>query len=253
MLPDWTPLTPRLPRGRFDHGKPKRQWPVRMAAYAELPKTGLLITGHLVTPVIFGLDHEIHLDGMLGFAALTTHPVESLLDPRGANVVPIPVALAWISPDGLPLWASTPLRPVAPTIESREYWHKRHPADRADFAAKPNANTSAGRYKEYRTPVRAHAARTVTGACIGNRAEIERLLAVVTHIGKKGTMGYGRVARWDVVEIDTDPETLLRARPVPVGYYAGRQPIGILVPRRGWTSPYWFAPWWADCLVPEAG
>ena len=45
--------------------------------------------------------------------------------------------------------------------------------------------------------------------------------------------------------------TWLAARPVPMAYYHGQQqPDRPLVHNRGWTPPYWYSPWWADCLMP---
>lgn len=247
---DWTRLAP-LPTGRWDAGKKKRQWPVRRDAYAALPKQPLIITAELVTPIIHAERDATHLDSVLSFAALTDHPCESLHGPGGVSVVPLPLDLAWISPQGLPLWACTPLMPAGETHATREYWHKRYPAHRAEFGDRLNAVTSAGRWKEYRTPVQAQQVHRLHALAIGHGAEIERLLAIVTHIGKKGSMGYGRVARWTVTPSEHDLSAVLHRRAVPVAYYAGQQAPGSISPHRAWTTPYWYSPWWADCVVPE--
>lgn len=242
----WQRLAP-LPRIRYD--RKSKRWTTRRDRYAELDKQPLLITAQLVTPVIHAERDMTHLDAVLSFAALTNHPVETVYPDKGVCVVPLPLELAWVSPQGLPLWACTPLMPVGDTHESREYWHKRYPGHRAEFGQKLNAVTTAGRWKEYRTPVAAQHVNTLAALCIGNAEEIKTLLAVVSHIGKKGGMGYGRVAKWHVEAADHGLQDILPHRPVPVAYYADRQPIGKLSLNRAFTPPYWYAPWWCDCLV----
>lgn len=249
-MEDWTKISP-LPQGGPNADRPKRQWTAKRDVYAALPKKPLIITAELVTPIIHAEQDATHLDSILAFAALTDHPVESLHGPGGVSAVPIPVELAWVSPQGLPLWACTPLMPAGETIATREYWHKRYPTHRAYFGDKINADTSAGRWKEYRTPVNAQQVDRLHALVIGNADEIKRLLQLVTHIGKKGSMGYGRVARWMVTPTTCTLDDVLSLRAVPVAYYSGRRPVGTLSLNRGWTPPYWYSPWWADCLVPE--
>jgi hypothetical protein len=207
------------------------------------------VVAELVTPV--ANPQELALDGVLSWGALTTHPVGSHFAPEG-SVVPLPLELLWVSPEGRPLWAATPLRPLVPGIESREYWHKRYPSHRAEFGHKLNAVTSAGRWKEYRMPVQALSVARLGAWCLGERSEVERLLSPVTHIGKKGSMGYGRVARWTVTPApEVAAADILAQRPVPLRYWRDHDacPGGRIEPQRGWTPPYWFAPWWEDCLA----
>lgn len=251
MSADWTQISP-LPKGRFDVGMRKRQWPVRRDAYAALPKEPLIITAEMATPIIHAERDATHLDSILAFAALTDHPCESLHGPGGVSAVPVPLDLAWVSPQGLPLWSCTPLMPSGETLATREYWHKRYPSHRADFGGKINAVTTAGRWREYRTPVNAQHVDRLHALAIGNREEVERLLRIVSHIGKKGSMGYGRVARWTLTPGGHTLDDVMALRSVPVAYYAGTRPPGALALNRAWTPPYWYSPWWGDCCVPEA-
>jgi len=244
----WASLHP-LPRvAPWNKGKRSYTWEQRRDDCAALPKTPIIITAQLVTPIVHAEREITHLDGILSAAALTNHPQASAYDQ--AAVIPLPIDLAWVSPQGRPLWACTPLMPAGQGLATREYWHKRYPSHRAEFGDKVNAVTSAGRWKEYRVPIHAQQIDRLHALAIGNAEAVETLLAVITHIGKKGSMGYGRVARWSVTPGVHDLADVLARRPVPVTYYDGRQPVGTLALNRGWTAPYWYSPWWADCMVP---
>lgn len=112
---NWTNLRP-LPRvNPYNKGRRSYTWEQRRDDYAALPKVPLIITAELVTPVIHAEDRITHMDSILAFAALTNHPVASRYDQ--AAVIPLPIELAWISPQGLPLWACTPLMPAGDGVE----------------------------------------------------------------------------------------------------------------------------------------
>lgn len=239
------PLPEVAPRHR---DRAARRWDGTRDRCAAGPQVPLRITADLVTPVLPAETGLLHLDSVLSWAALTAHPVESHTGP--AAVVPLPLGLAWVSASGLPLWACTPLRVAGPATPAQEYFHKRYPGHRAEFGDRMNAVTTAGRWKEYRVPVHGLAASQLQADCIGDPDALRRLLDLVTHIGRKGSMGYGRVGRWTITEGSATVEQILAARAVPVAYFAGREPAGVLSLNRAWTAPYWYAPWWADCLVP---
>lgn len=229
-------------------------WREQAASWSDLPKQPLCVTAIMSTPVVAGVDNRINLDGLLASAALTTHPYPSQWGRDGDVTLPLPLELLWVSDTGLPLWAATPLQPLGDAVDGREYWHKRTPSHRADFGVKLNAVTTAGRWKEYRVPLRTVTTDRLTALCIGNQAEVERLLASVSHIGKKGSVGYGRVARW-LVEPAGDAvvaDQLLALRPVPIAYYDGKPAPqhGVLRQREAWTPPYWVARWHQPCVCP---
>lgn len=245
---NWHDLRP-LPRvNPWNKRRRSYTWEERRDDYAALPKASIIVTAELVTPILHAERERTHLDGILSFAALTDHPAASAFDLQ--VVLPLPLSLAWVSPQGQPLWACTPLMPACEGLSTREYWHKRYPSHRAEFGEKLNAVTSAGRWKEYRVPVHAQHIDRLHALAIGNAPEVEHLLSVVTHIGKKGGMGYGRVARWSVTPASHTLEEVLALRPVPIAYYDGVTPVGVIALDRGWTPPYWYSPWWADCMVP---
>lgn len=151
---DWAALGPLPTVTPWNKGKRALTWAERRDAYAALPKRGLIVSAEMVTPIVHAENHRTHLDAVLSAAALTSHPVASGFQGQTC-CLPLPVELAWVSPDGQPLWACSALVPASASTSSPEYWHKRYPSHRAEFGDKLSADTSAGRYREYRVPVHA--------------------------------------------------------------------------------------------------
>ena len=216
--------------------------------YQSLPKMALKVTGTLLTGFVpTDSDGKLHLDGILSSAVLASHPCTAKY-PKGAAIIPLPLDMLWVSDNGWPLWASSDLTPLE-RYESAELWHKRYPTHRADLGVKMSANTSAGRWREYRVPVGALSPTTIAAVCIGNKDEIERLLSYVTHVGKKGSAGYGRVV-WDVSQYEGGDvaDLIHQNKDLPLDYAIERNLRGTPMPTQGWTPPYWFAPNWSLCF-----
>lgn len=263
--------------------------------YEAMPKEPLLVRGMLGTPYIPAEpDGSLHLDGILAYQVLKTHLRAPIL-PRTREddevipaILPLPLELAWTGDYGErdvvysawsrhmkkteilasgnismrpPLWVCSDLRPQGDSIRSQEYWHKRYPESRHDEVKKsklPNARS--GRWKEYRVPISTIHVPEIRAICIGNAAEIMRLLSEVSHVGKKAGMGYGRVLQWKASRLEQDIETTreaaLRARPIPVEYLMDAEGemtlrAGDNYSRRGWSCPYWFAPLWSLAVIRE--
>lgn len=218
--------------------------------YASMDKQPLLIEARLTTPYVpVGSDNALHFDGILSQAVLTAHPCAPQFNGQ-ACIVPLPLDILWISPKGLPLWAASDMAP-SEQIAAREYWHKRYPSHRADFGAKMAAVTTAGRWKEYRVPLNAVRSDRSRAVAIGNKDEIDRLLKFISHIGKKGAAGYGRVSAWTVTALDADNplDLVLASKAVPVECAAMMDLQGKYSPLKGWTPPYWYAPYHSACLI----
>lgn len=104
-----------------------------------------------------------------------------------------------------------------PVLENKAYWHKRFDAqaseDYADFGKRSGkVNVGAGHYKNYRMPLVVFLVPRLEWWLVGDQAAVEALLTRVTHLGKKRSQGFGRVARWEVGRTDEDYSN---ARPIP--------------------------------------
>lgn len=215
--------------------------------YLNMHMQPLQITAHLLNGYLpSDADGELHLDGILSSAVFAAHPCTFKMV-AVATVAPLPLSPLWRSDDGVILYASSDLMPDI-HAKGQEYWHKRYPATHNEWVIpkKINAKTSAGQYKDYRVPMDIRLANNLSAICIGNKDEIERLLSYITHVGKKSSQGFGRVAKWEVKEIAVSVDDVLANRPVPK--QSGLKVDG-KIRHCTWTSPYWFRGWATECVL----
>lgn len=87
-------------------------------------------------------------------------------------------------------------------IEGQDHWNKRFDsafADLVDFGQRRGKIiVEQGQYKAYHMPIFYRVAEWVEWYCVGDKAEIELFLSTLTHIGKKVSQGWGRVAEWSI-------------------------------------------------------
>lgn len=176
------------------------------------------------------------------------------------GMVPIPLKRetigGWLVPR-----CSSPILPPSPDAPERvEHYAKRlsveHAAD-LDPRDLKIVNTTGGEFKSYRLPLRVRAVARVAWFCVGRGTEVRRRLKDIAAIGKKTSMGYGRVARWEVERVAEDwswfaPSSkgpvLMRPLPagehLPVGLQGARPWFGSCVP------PYWQRSFFLEVVTP---
>jgi CRISPR type IV-associated protein Csf3 len=133
-------------------------------------------------------------------------------------------------------------------IDDRGFWTKRFDqqyADIIDFEKRRGVVTTAeGKYKGYQMPIFTRHALHVHWYAVGNLERVADLLCDVTHIGKKGAQGYGRVNGWAVEPWPEDWSVrrngqLTRAIPAQQGTLYGVRP------------PYWKPGNQCACVMPD--
>lgn len=119
--------------------------------------------------------------------------------------------------------------------------------------------STGGEFKSYRLPLRVRSiARVVWFAVsVDNPARIRKELREVHAIGKKTSMGYGRVSDWSVEIVDADwswfapsPAGPLLMRPLPA---TAPLPAGLTGYRKFYGSPvppYWHRPAYTEIVEP---
>lgn len=232
MIPN--DLLPVVQPSKIEKGMGFRELQKR---YLSLECQPLKITGTLLNGYI--PNGALHLDGILSSAVFAAHPCsyKTIAQP---SLVPLPIIGLWQDSSGAILYASSDFE-CDDEHKGQEYWHKRYPSTHNEWV-KPkqiNVKTTAGQYKDYRVPMDVRLAKTITAYCIGNKAEIERLLGFVTHVGKKSSQGFGRVINWQVETADVGIDDVLRNRPVPVESKLKNKGR---MRHETWTSPYWHKP-----------
>ena len=224
--------------------------------YADEPMAGMLITCELQpgTPIA---DYDPPmLDGLLAAAVVREVTGGQMLPAsREPYFIPLPLEQLYVSPEGLPLWAASCLWPSEPSVRDMQYLHRR--AQTGQFTAgkkgRFSVDTIKGRWMERRVPTPTVVTDALTAYCIGIPEEVERLLSMISHVGKRRAAGLGEVKAWHVEPVEISVGNLLirdgaLSRPMPI---EARGLVEPFIPSEGasyvgWTPPYWLPATMAD-------
>lgn len=202
----------------------------------------LLLTATATRPVICQMGGP-NIASLLAWSVAEERGMVATRD--SVSQIDLPLVCLWRDADGWPLWAATDIYPVGPQTISRQWLHKRFPADRAWLSNRMKVSLVAGPFKERRVPVAAIACHTWQGVVLAtDAAEVGRLIQRVRSIGSRSAAGFGAVHSWRVERCEADVDFVLARRNVPVdsGLRTGK------AARMPWTPPYWHAGMWADCV-----
>lgn len=210
---------------RYNRPKASAYTPLRIRAYL---RTG--IVGDSTIPIDAVLYYAEHRH-VLGAQMMTVPGGENMPNTYSGCVLPI----MRVNEDG-PLWyyaASFAQWPEA-TTEGKDHWNARIDTaylDLVDFGKrKARIDVGAGEFKSYHMPIFYRHAEHINWYVRGLKSVIEDRLTHMTHLGKKTSQGWGRVACWEVSDWPEDwsvrgPEgRLMRAIPASSGAYSGYRP-----------------------------
>jgi hypothetical protein len=216
----------------------------------------LLVTARLLNGL--GGHEPPKLDALLEYALSPYHPgsvprhaVDRSLPPPPMGAIPIPILRRRLGP-----WVvgccSDPIVGV-PAADYHEHVHKRLATEEAALLAPESrlvVSTTNSWTKSYRIPIRRRAVGAVCWFAVGDRRKLLRAVRRVRALGKKVSIGNGRVAGWSVERAahdyswfapwPDDPTKLVLMRTLPVGPWV---PWDNLVGYRrdfcGIAPPYW--------------
>lgn len=214
--------------------------------------TPLSVTAHMRGPVCLP-NGPIALDALLASAVCTRDGLEPALTASECTPIGIPVAM---EPGGRFHLASV----SHGAFEEREgrWVNRRFPVPEAQAmgdARLRRIQITAGACKSYRLPLEVQhlAGDVLRWWCLGDVDVIRQLLDLVGYVGKKRSVGLGRVVRWDVSECEAwDGFPVLRdgypLRPLPVDWPG----LSVSAERayRVMTYPYWRRSMEELCAVP---
>ncbi len=197
-------------------------------------------------------DEFLPIDGILYAAAMRrAYGPELLTTPgRAADAAPVALPLARRG-EGQAWYYAASFAQWGPRADYTSFWVKRFDqsqADLVDFGGRRGkVIVEQGRYKAYHMPTFLRHALWLSWYVVGDREEIEALLAFVTHVGKKTAQGNGRLNGWAVEPWPedwsvTDPDgRLMRAIPAAPGQG------GVLY---GIRPSYWLSENQTHCRLP---
>lgn len=215
--------------------------------------TPLHVAATLAGPI--GLPYQpIALDALLGAALCLRGGIDPAATAGECAILPIPLA---VEPRGRYYLASA----AVGRVEQRGlgHTHRRFPVEQAQLMGRDigNLKITAGPAKSYRIPrEESHlVGDRLEWWAVGEIEAVRDLLAWVSHLGRKRSVGLGRVASWTVercepwgdgfpVVRDGAPLRTLPADDDRVEATWPRQ-LGVLAP------PYWLTERNDPCVVPE--
>lgn len=226
------------------HKAEMARWRERREQYESLPMEPLRVVLELAAPLVL-YDH-VYLEGMLAWVV-----VQELTDGQGVEMppryTPLPLEAAGFYGSGgqLPLWKASILHPIGAIVTDNVFMHKRAPGAYQSKAG--SINTSAGRWMDRRIPLPVTEAVAWESFCYGNAAEIERLLALISHVGKRRGSGFGEIRRrwvvsWEGGDVLVRDGRLAHAIPQEHAHDYGICDPPVLV---GWTPPHWAPGLWS--------
>lgn len=220
----------------------------------------LQITAHLANGVISMDPWGPMLDAILGYQVLREQMGERfyLSDPHRDGLIEPELPLERRGDGDDWYWACS-AAVYGEHMEYLKHFHKRFDDQHLrylDTGKAKTVNVKSGRYKAWRTPHTCRLAGAVRWYAVGDRAEIGRLLARVTHLGKRAAHGMGMVLRWDVEPVDVDGSETLDGRvtrPLPLGMFSTAswpEDAEIYTGEATIRPPYWWPGHVRHCVLP---
>lgn len=165
----------------------------------------LKITFHLDgTGVFYDPFEPTHLDGLLAWSLAAYHV--SGEPPRRDDVpADIPLPLARWDVGGSWGWHASAIMPEGEkTAESLQYWRKRIRESHLDLTS-GSPNRTNGIYRDWQMPMPLTLTKKMVAYAVGDRGRVHQILRRrVKYIGKKASIGKGRVVGVDCEVIDND-------------------------------------------------
>lgn len=192
------------------------------------------VTFHLDgSGVLYNPAEPTMLDGILAWC-LSAYHVSGHPPSRNEEPSDIPIPLKkWHMKNGVWGWHASALFPEGQTAESLQFWRSRFREDRIELTS-GSPNRTNGTYRDWQMPMPLTLCHKMVAYAVGNRSDVHKILRRgVSYIGKKTSMGKGRVVGIDVEWVDEDYS--IRKDGKPMRWYPEEDGPKLVRPR----PPYW--------------
>jgi hypothetical protein len=164
----------------------------------------LKITFHMDgTGVVYDPQEPPTLDGVLAWC-LSAYHVSGQPPRRDEKPFDIPVPLRKWTKNGTWGYHASAIFPEGPTAEVTQKWRCRLRENRIELT-KGSPNRTNGKYRDWQNPIDLLLCHKMVAYAHGDRSDIQRILRRgVKYLGKKSSMGKGRVLSIDVEWIEED-------------------------------------------------
>lgn len=216
------------------------------------------VTAHLNSPLA---GEPPQLDGLVEFELSKRQGLAQKIrrdipaPPYGQ--IRIPILRKEIGGKLIPCCSSPILGPAQDVVEC---FAKRMAVEHSDLLAEKNRTQVAvgnNVFKSYRLPLRIRRVRKIVWFALASRKPTLAVLKSITYLGRKGSIGYGRVERWEAepvgedwswfAESDSGPVLM---RPLP---FCGELPVNLCGYRRDFGAcqpPMWHPDRYGEIVVP---
>jgi len=166
----------------------------------------LKITFNLDGTGIYYNPHEpMHLDALLSWALMPFHRQKGDEAPtRDSKPIDVPLPLGKWHIGGEWGWCASALFPDGENCESLQFWRKRFRQNKIE-QAKGNPVLTNGVYREYNNPMPLLLTQKMTCYALGSKKRVKQILKKhIKFLGKKSSIGKGRIISIDIDIIDED-------------------------------------------------
>jgi hypothetical protein len=144
-----------------------------------------------------------HLDGLLAWCLCAYH-TSGQPPRRDEEPAEIPLPLDKWHLGNTWGWKASALLPVGPVFETLQFWRSRFRESRIEMTA-GSPNRTNGIYRDWQMPMPLTLTDKLVAYAVGDRSTIHKILRRgVKYVGKKASIGKGRVIGIDVEWVDVD-------------------------------------------------
>ena len=151
--------------------------------------------------LLYDPNEPLHLDALL---AWTLAPRQGLNVPsRSERPADVRLPLVRQRFGGTWVWRASAIMPDDAGGEDLRFWRKRFRSSRVDIT-EGSPNLTNGPYRDWNMPMPVFLARRMVAYASGSRKRVKKALKEVKYLGRKRSMGYGKITGMEFERMEED-------------------------------------------------